>query len=133
MRRFQNWLQKLHKEKPFIEPIFLFITTSLFGFSSTSYTSCLLNNMPWDNFFLWISLGILGIVILYYVFFSTYAKQINRNKNKTTNNKTKLTKTYLTLAEQHMIQGDIDSHKKATYIYEDTWEHVRKVNGDLNE
>ena len=107
--------------------------TAFLGAFSSVYITYISQGQQWNNLFLWITLSLLFMVIIYYTWFSTYAMQILEKKNQAIRGKTELTKTYLTLAKQNMKQGNIDSHNKASYIYKDTLEHITFINGDDNE
>lgn len=120
-------IQQMHEKKPYIEPVFLFVMSSLFGFMSSIcvglYTSDQSKSI-FTNLYFWISVAILTIISLYYIFFSTYSYKYKNQKSEA---KEELLSAYLTLAKKDMKQRDVDSFDKSTYIFQNAMDQLTSV------
>lgn len=120
-------IQQMHEKKPYIEPVFLFVMSSLFGFMSSICVGLYTGDQSksiFTNFYFWISIAILTIISLYYIFFSTYSYKY---KNQKLEVKEELLSAYLDLVKKDMKQRDVDSFDKSTYIFQNAMDQLTSV------
>lgn len=130
MSRRKVFIQKLHKEKPFVEPVFLFIMTTTLGFFLSMYASFLTeiqSNTLWESWYLWLAVFLLISIVLYYVFFSTYAFRHREARGRASQGKTDLLKVYLATTKNHLKEGNTDSFDRSSHIFVNAIDNINKM------
>lgn len=120
-------MESIHKEHPYIEPIFLMVSSSAFGFFTNIY--CLyIEERGLINIYLVLPVIMLILPTIYLIFMSTYSFSYTQRKlTRKSNAKIELIDEYKRITKLSMNTGDISSFDTATYIMKKSVNEIDKL------
>ena len=121
MEKVKNYFNKLHQRRPYLEPLVLSVTTASLGFIINMYT-CFLNDNPrlwfWQSGYFWIALALLLIIVLYYIFLSTYTNTYKEYTGCIIASKKSLLEGYMQTTKIQSSAGNLEAFEASTTMFQ---------------